>query len=526
MASLLERLRQNIRTIKTPGRNAPCPCKSGRKFKKCCLRFSEEQSAGPRKYERYTLRNLVLEEISAFKKIFEVKVTERSITVKDDISDSDVLYFCEKVFNIWESKRDLVSCLPTAEDLKYRAIHFADPDMFTTVNLIARYCLYCDQIITIDPFGFIREFGHSHEASPFRKPEEWIRQIILDGIYLCSLEEWIKADLVIVTAFPLGFDHPERRKHIEMAQTRIKKLPQEDWRNLVEESFEQEFMKNFTPQELDSLEKPSREGSRLIREILEDEKLLAQMNRTLPGITKEYLSNELADAERRRGQIQRAKRFLASEPRRYHWAVKQQFKNTIIKTGPGMNLEDAVWLANVTGSHLVTDRRSLWNDIVTYEPQEPPPDAPPTVVKQSLTTPAEAFQRLQFRFLNDVPLDFALKLRQEGRLASFRQYLRDFWNKVRKLGLSEAERLAAIQEFQDGLATEYEKFKKEFQEIEKLVYQRTAVGGIGGAGAIISGNLALAIPSIGLLVTALDHEAKKGIHRVNALSVFLDLERR
>lgn len=30
---------KGIRTIKKPGRNEPCPCGSGKKFKKCCGRL-------------------------------------------------------------------------------------------------------------------------------------------------------------------------------------------------------------------------------------------------------------------------------------------------------------------------------------------------------------------------------------------------------------------------------------------------------------------------------------------------------
>jgi hypothetical protein len=139
---------------------------------------------------------------------------------------------------------------------------------------------------------------------------------------------------------------------------------------------------------------------------------------------------------------------------------------------------------------------------------------------------AEAFQKLQFYFLNDIPLDFALQIRKDNRLSGFRNYLKDFWNKVRGEDLSEEQRLAAIQEFQDGLDAQYQQFKKEFDEIKKTVLGKVALAGVSGAGAIVSGQLVLGMFSLGMLASALPDEAKRQTKHSQALSVFLDLERR
>jgi hypothetical protein len=139
---------------------------------------------------------------------------------------------------------------------------------------------------------------------------------------------------------------------------------------------------------------------------------------------------------------------------------------------------------------------------------------------------AEAFQKLQFYFLNDIPLDFALQIRKDNRLSGFRNYLKDFWNKVRGEDLSEEQRLAAIQEFQDGLDAQYQQSKKEFDEIKKTVLGKVALAGVSGAGAIVSGQLVLGMFSLGMLASALPDEAKRQTKHSQALSVFLDLERR
>ena len=70
-----------------------------------------------------------------------------------------------------------------------------------------------------------------------------------------------------------------------------------------------------------------------------------------------------------------------------------------------MNLLDAEWFAEITGSHLVTDSRTVWNDILADEPEQ---GEQREKLKRSMSALAEAFQKLEFYFLNDVPLDFAL----------------------------------------------------------------------------------------------------------------------
>jgi hypothetical protein len=143
--------------------------------------------------------------------------------------------------------------------------------------------------------------------------------------------------------------------------------------------------------------------------------------------------------------------------------------------GSGMNLLDAEWFAETTGSHLVTDRRTIWNEILAgnsdgnYQSEK---------LNQSLSALAEAFQKLEFYFLNDVPLSSVLQLRKENRLVGFRKYLREFWNTIRSDGQTEDERLASIREFRDGLDAEYQQFKREFDEIRKSIISKMTVGGL------------------------------------------------
>jgi hypothetical protein len=504
------------------GRNDPCRCGADRKYKKCCERVEDERQRGPQHYENLSIKNVVLEEIRSFKEIFIVKLTDDELEVNKNITDSDVLLFVERASNLWDSKVDLLPQIPGKSDLRFRALFFGNPDILNTVNLLARYSLYCDQIIVIDPLSIFHGMSKASSHSPFQDPQSWVRQIVRNGVYLSSLEEWIRNDLIFATAFPLSFHDPLKQKHVAGMKAKFEQMLPDKWDEIVRDTVEAQFYSAFTPAELATMvhEKADME---LIRRLAEDDNWWNRVSPLMPGITREKAIDTLKSMKRRKEEISGAITRLQQEPRRYEWALDRQFEPRMNVFGSGMNLLDAEWFAEITGSHLVTDRRTVWNEILADQPEK---EEQREKLKQSMSALAEAFQKLEFYFLNDVPLDFALQIRKENRLVGFRTYLRDFWNKIRREGQTEEQRLATIQEFQDNLDAQYQQFKAEFAEIRKTVMGKIAVAGLSGAGAILSGQITLGIFSIGMLASALPDEAKRQTKHAQALSVFLDLERR
>jgi hypothetical protein len=125
-----------------------------------------------------------------------------------------------------------------------------------------------------------------------------------------------------------------------------------------------------------------------------------------------------------------------------------------------------------------------------------------------------------------VPSDFALQIQKENRIVGFRTYLRDFWNTIHGENQSEEQPLATIQEFRDSLDAPYQQFKNEFAEIRKTVMRKIAVATASGAGAILSGQIALGLFSLGMLASVWSDEAKRQTKHGDALSASLDLEQR
>jgi len=98
--------------------------------------------------------------------------------------------------------------------------------------------------------GMSKTFKHS----PFQEPQAWVRQIVRNGVYLSSLEEWIKYDLVFATAFPLSFFDPLKQQHVQEMRKRAANISDERWEEITRDTIESQFYSSFTPAELSTME--------------------------------------------------------------------------------------------------------------------------------------------------------------------------------------------------------------------------------------------------------------------------------
>jgi hypothetical protein len=143
-----------------------------------------------------------------------------------------------------------------------------------------------------------------------------------------------------------------------------------------------------------------------------------------------------------------------------------------------------------------------------------------------------AFGDLDFKFLNNVDSQFAVNIREEGRLSNFRSYLRRLWETVNgDMDITRSEMLA--RDFRDELAGEYAKAQAEWSAIDRDL-MKWAVPAIGGAlaagGGLITGHLNVAIPGAGFVGKGVNeliqaHMKREEFRKKTALSVFIDLEK-
>jgi|SRR5580692_8906299 hypothetical protein len=141
----------------------------------------------------------------------------------------------------------------------------------------------------------------------------------------------------------------------------------------------------------------------------------------------------------------------------------------------------------------------------------------------------KAFQSLEFRFLNNVDPKFAQRIRDDGRLESFRVLLRRIGKDATEI--SDFGSLDSyVRDCKDALTGEYQKAQAEWAKIDES-FLKWGSGGID-ASSLISGHI---LPDIGSLsVATLSTLAQLGIRffnqhqfrKANPMSVFIDLARK
>jgi len=187
----------------------------------------------------------------------------------------------------------------------------------------------------------------------------------------------------------------------------------------------------------------------------------------------------------------------------------------------------ALYLCEMTGAFPYTNMKFRWKELQSVK-EDLPPDA------QIWTPLTQAFQDLDFKFLNNIDTAFACDIRKEGRLEGFRTYLRRIWTTLNNENDS-AKLASSSRDFTDELKQAYNEADAEWQRIDKDLLKwlggsiAMGVGG-GGLGAIVNGKLGLAIGAAfsikavtELLVARMN---RRSFRRKVPMSVLIDLKHR
>lgn len=383
------------------GRNSTCPCGSGVKHKRCCLGKVDWDALASQPLHVGTrflsLRGKNLAFLSAA--LDAVGVTDpyhnKSLAeLKNAVTPEVVRFLFSLIVDLWPDASDLDRCIKKerSHTTAFYTGSYQPRDVF---RAITRLSLYCDKILMIDPFP------HPHVLSPKYSPlehPEKHRATTIKFLWLwTTLGPWIDAGIVglirpIYDYDPAIFDaimaaqdsrlsrHPELRKMVEAeVADRMEKLGGADG--------------DFGEYHL--LSHP-------------DEALLEIFGPRISsgpfGSEKEFL----AYIHKRR----------AEHP--YYVDRLPGQKNELHIDTTGACYELAKRMCVRTESHLVTNLRVRWKE-VEIDRQESGVDT------GGWSRFAKALQEAEFKALDDVPIDAALRLRQDGRLASMRHFLRQVW---------------------------------------------------------------------------------------------------
>jgi hypothetical protein len=355
---------------------------------------------------------------------------------------------------------------------------------------VFRFRLYADQIILVKPFD--NPHCLADQYNPIVHPEEWRIQTLRLVYHLRILAPWIAAGIVLMVPDPGDFDYQLRIKSFGLATARFGKIP------------------------LSELDIDRSSTARRFRDILDmsPQSYLDRMAReAVSGITDSEVADVLKHFENRH---------LSNPLLPAETLDKMPGQLNVYRSGA--NLETGLLMCQMMGAFPYTNIPFRWREILTAGDQL----GPDAQVWSPLTN---AFSNLDFKFLNNVDTKFAVAMREEGRLASFRTFMRKVWKTVGgEPDLSKAPSLA--RDFSDELKDEYGKAQAEWSAIDRdiLKWAVPAIGGVlAAAGGLVTGHYTLAVPSAGLAVNGVNeliqsHMKRSEFRKKTALSVFIDLE--
>ena len=472
------------------GRNDKCPCGSGLKYKKCHLGRPLQVFPEPFKGRSIRERNIIL--LNAITDIFFGKGEDWN-EMRNALTEDKVRELYKIIAWLWPPQTDITPLLPQPSKT-LRGLYTGDTRPQDILQNIVRYSLYTEEIIVVSPF--LAPLTMRQEFSPLYNPKQY-RQDTLELIYFAfALAPWIEAGIVNMIPNPMDFDFSLRKEIYTMAERRYeenKAFYDKELKKYADDEGKKEFKRMYMRMREESLRKRIKdfkpEASQKEVDGLVDYWL--RQRKDAPLLLDEGMTSE---AEMR---------------------IKRM----------GANLELGLYLGQATGSYLYTNTPFQWNEIMSSRQQ--------TTGDSNVWSPlTQAFQSLDFTFLNDVDAGFAYKLKEEGRLGGFRNYLRRVWNKIEEDN-TPAQANSAAREFGDELHEEYGKTKEEWAKIDKSIVE--FVTGATGISTLlpplITGGLDWTIPALGFSIAGvgklLSSRFRRNEFKTNVpLAVLLDLEKK
>jgi SEC-C motif len=473
-----------------PGRNDPCHCGSGKKYKKCHMELDEgafERRLVTRGSSSLREKNLML--LAATKEIFHLERPWDQ--VKSGMTDARIRAFYEFIADLWPLNTPPSERFPPPAS-GLRALYLGENMPEVMLDSVFRFSLYADQIILPHPFDNPHRLQEQY--NPINHPDQWRLQTLRVVHQLAMLAPWIAADIVVMMPEPGDFDPALFWKTAEMAQARLG----------------DNFMADVDIEELSMTQARMREFYLLPNGHIE--RKVREMN---PEITQ----NEVDSLLKFVAMTRRDDPLLLNTT----W---DQLPGQMTNMKMGANLETSLLLCQTIGAFPYTNVKFRWKEILGAA-NELDENA------QVWSPLTHAFQQLDFKFLNKIDSDFAVEMRNEGRLSGFRSFMRKLWNEIDgEPDLAKQQKLAL--DFKDELGSEYDKAEADWDAIDRdlMKWAMPAIAGaFGSIGAVATGHLGLALPTGGFAVNGINeliqaHMKRKEFRKKTPMSVFIDLDKK
>lgn len=317
------------------GRNDPCPCRSGRKYKHCC----EGRVDWPTLLGKGTVGEVLPNLSVRGKNLFfleelggALQLDKLDPTSMPDFKRAFTPEATEKIYTattaLWHDMDDLARGL-ASEASKTSALFTGIYDVGRIVRGVTRHSLYADRILLVDPFIDARRVRA--EYNPLLHPEEHAQTALRWTWLWLSMAPWIEADLVHFVRTPGDFDTELFLAASEVSLKRYASHPKLD-----------EAAKAMIADEAWLVEDFSREI--LLRS--PDWYLRNLIAQALPDSSEEDVQAIIAEFHKQRDEHP----FVLEPPQEGSFG-------DITQMSTGTSYEMAKWTASISESHLVTDLR-------------------------------------------------------------------------------------------------------------------------------------------------------------------------
>lgn len=487
------------------GRNDPCPCGSGKKYKKCHLGKKLEAPQPQKRYRHFS--GVVFDDsatnLSLYKKnmtlvegaidIFRFKEGADLRDIKRNVSRDQISELFKLVAWLWPPDTNVYNFLPAPSD-NLRALYLGNMRPETILRSVGRYSLYCDEILVMNPF--INPWCIVPEYNPLIHPEEYVGDTWKWVLFILQLAPWIYDKQVILLPQPTDFDSELRKKTWEMAQKRMGDSPTKEFKKIVENDLQ--------------LKELSLEDFKRSWMSMPEYALRKKIKEFKPSMTAQDVD----------GMIEYINKLKDEDP---YFITNPKEKGAFgMKTmQSGGNLEQGLYLSQLTGSYLYTDMSFRWKEILSAQHEDK---------KNNIWSPISyGFQKLDFKFLDGVDLQFVLNIKADGRLSNLRNFLRKTWRGINDDGISSYEHAHKLAlEFSDELKEEHSKADIEWNNIDADL--RKWLLGRSGLGAILAtGGMDWVLPALGFSLEGVgrllsSRYDRKKFRKNVPLSVFIDLK--
>lgn len=440
------------------GRNETCPCLSGEKFKSCCSGIVDWDSVirdgrDRRPYLSVRGRNLLfLEQISGALQLDKLGQAGALRQYKAAFTRDAVRKIHEALLYLWPPNLDIVAALrKSSKDVS--GLYIGDYGPEYIARALVRHSIYANKILLIDPFVY--PMAVRDEYNPVLNPERYRAQTLKNVNLWFALLPWIKAGIVTLIRPPADFD---RQLNWDLMTSQTEKF---------EKNAE---LKEASKESVDELDQRHRK------------KLAYQQ--LLLGAPDEYLRIKFVELGLGKDGLQ-VEEFLESihqerdrdpdflEP----LGPKSEAQLYIMSSGA--SYPSAKMTANITGSYLFTDIRVRWKEIELDRQEH-------SAENKTWAPFAKALQNSQLKYLNNLRLEHALTLREEGRLESLRGFLKRVWKDASAENPFDSANAIHLGE---ELAEQIRKAELEWKKIDAdlvKVVGKAAAAGLLAAGPLIA----------------------------------------